>query len=203
MNNINTKKLSIIRQLYDWCLKAAETKRAKCILYLISFSESSFFPLPPDLMLIPMILANRASAWRLALGSTVSSVLGGIFGYAIGYYLFSTVGQWIIETYELHHTFSKFQADFQQYGFWIIALKGLTPIPFKLITIASGVTHFNMTQFLIASIIARAFRFYLLSSLLYFFGPIAKHYIEKYLTIALLVSLGIIIGGFIIVKRLS
>jgi membrane protein YqaA with SNARE-associated domain len=124
-------------------------------------------------------------------------------GYAIGYYLFSTIGDLIIETYGLHNAFERFQNDFQNYGFWIISLKGLTPIPFKLVTIASGVAHFDITQFLIASVIARAFRFYLLYGILYFFGPLAKQYIEKYLTVALLVCLGIIVAGFIIVKCLS
>ncbi len=203
MSNIAAKKTNFLRRMYDWCLEAADTKRAQYIMYAVAFAESSFFPLPPDLMLIPMVLANRALAWRLALGATISSVIGGILGYAIGYYLFATIGLWIIETYGLHQMFERFHTEFQTYGFWIIALKGLTPIPFKLVTIASGVAHFNITQFLIASTIARAFRFYLLSALLYFFGPIAKQYIEKYLNVALLVSLGIIIGGFIILKCLS
>lgn len=203
MSSIVAKQPNMLRRMYDWCLEAAETKRAKYIMYAVAFAESSFFPLPPDLMLIPMILANRILAWRLALGATIFSVIGGVLGYAIGYYLFATVGQWIIENYGLHHTFERFQTEFKTYGFWIIALKGLTPIPFKLVTIASGVAHFNMMQFLIASTIARAFRFYLLSAMLYFFGPITKKYIEKYLTVALLVSLGIIIIGFVIVKCLS
>lgn len=203
MTNSIEKQKNVLHRMYDWCLKAADTKRAKYIMYLVAFAESSFFPLPPDLMLIPMVLANRVLAWRLAFGATIFSVLGGILGYAIGYYLFSTMGDLIIETYGLHHTFERFQKEFQNYGFWIISLKGLTPIPFKLVTIASGAAHFDITQFLIASTIARAFRFYLLSAILYFFGPIAKQYIEKYLTVALLTSLGIIVTGFIIVKCLS
>lgn len=194
------ESLNPIRRMYDWCLAAADTKRAHYIMYGISFAESSFFPLPPDLMLIPMVLANRLLAWRFAFWATVASVVGGMVGYAIGYFLFTKIGSWIIDTYGLQHAFLKFQADFGAYGFWIIVLKGLTPIPFKLVTIASGVAHFDIIQFLIASTIARAFRFYLLSTLLYFFGPIAKHYIEKYLTLALLVSLGIMITGFVIIK---
>lgn len=203
MNSLVDKQSTLLRRLYDWCLQAAETKRAQYIMYAIAFAESSFFPLPPDLMLIPMILANRALAWRLAFFATIASVIGGLVGYAIGYYLFTTIGQWIIETYSLHNAFERFQADFQVYGFWIIALKGLTPIPFKLVTIASGAARFDMFQFITASIIARAFRFYLLSAMLYFFGPVAKQYIEKYLTLALLISLGIIILGFVVVKCLS
>ena len=150
-----------------------------------------------------MILANRMLAWRLAFGATVASVVGGLLGYAIGYYLYATIGHWIIETYSLHGSFERFQTDFQAYGFWIIALKGLTPIPFKLVTIASGMARFDIVQFVTASIIARSFRFYLLATTLYFFGPIAKKYIEKYLTLALLTGLGIIILGFVIVKCLG
>lgn len=203
MDKALKKKSNKMYRMYTWCLETAETKRAKYIMYLVAFAESSFFPLPPDLMLIPMVLANRALAWRLALGATISSVLGGIVGYAIGYYLFSTMGHWIIEAYGLHNAFSRFHSEFQKYGFWIIALKGLTPIPFKLITIASGVARFNLTQFLIASTIARAFRFYLLSALLYFFGPLAKQYLEKYLTVALFICLGIIAIGFAAIKCLN
>lgn len=203
MSNVATKQPNFLRRMYDWCLEAAETKRAQYVMYAVSFAESSFFPLAPDLMLIPMLLANRALAWRLALGATISSVIGGILGYAIGYYLFATIGHWIIETHNLHHAFERFQTEFQAYGFWIIALKGLTPIPFKLVTIASGAAHFSIPQFIIASTIARAFRFYLLSAILYFFGAIAKKYIEKYLSIALIASLGIIITGFIILKCLG
>ena len=203
MSIIVAKRPNFLRRMYDWCLQAAETKRAKYIMYAVSFAESSFFPLPPDLMLIPMILANRLLAWRLAFGATVCSVVGGLLGYAIGYYLYATIGQWIIETYSLHSAFERFQADFKTYGFWIIALKGLTPIPFKLVTIASGVARFDLFHFLAASVIARAFRFYLLAAILYFFGPIAKPYIEKYLTLALFSVIGIIVAGLIIVKCLG
>ncbi len=193
---------SILRRMYDWCLEAADTKRAQYVMYAVSFAESSFFPLPPDLMLIPMILANRLLAWRLAFWATVASVIGGMMGYGIGFYFFTSFGQWIIDHYQMQGAFDRFQADFGTYGFWIIALKGLTPIPFKLVTIASGVARFDLVQFVTASIIARSFRFYLLSALLYYFGPIAKQYIEKYLTLALLASLAIILAGFVIVKCL-
>jgi membrane protein YqaA with SNARE-associated domain len=198
----NAKHPGVVRRMYDWCLEAADTKRAQYIMYLMAFAESSFFPLPPDLMLIPMILANRLLAWRLAFWATVSSVIGGMAGYAIGFYLFASFGQWIIDSYQLQSAFDRFQTDFQNYGFWIIVLKGLTPIPYKLVTIASGVAKFDLAQFVTASVIARSFRFYLLATILYFFGPIAKQYIEKYLTLALLASLAIILIGFAIVKCL-
>lgn len=147
-----------------------------------------------------MILAHRAIAFRLALYTTISSVLGGFLGYYIGYALFDTVGQWIVETYNLHSALLKFQDDFAKYGFWIIALKGLTPIPFKLVTIASGIARFNLLEFTAAAIIARGFRFTLLSFLLWWLGPMAKPFLEKHMKwVMVLTMLGIVLG-FIIVK---
>ncbi len=181
----------------------AHHPRSFLVYCLVCFAESSFFPLPPDLMMIPMILADRSRAWALAFWGTVFSVIGGVVGYAIGYYLFETIGLWIIETYHLGNAFSTFQKSFDAYGFWIIALKGLTPIPYKLVTISSGVVRFDFLQFIAASIIARAFRFYLLAGLLWFFGPWAKDLIDKYLGLLLTASLAIIVLGFFVVKFLG
>lgn len=193
----------LLKRLYDWALRSAETPKATWIVTLVSFAESSFFPLPPDLMLIPMVLANRSRAWWLAVLCTISSVAGGALGYAIGYYLFETLGEWIIAAYNLAPAFEKFQEEFNLWGFWIIALKGLTPIPYKLVTIASGVAGFNFTQFIIASFIARSFRFFMLSGILWFFGEHAKKFIEKNLTLTLLVTLGALVVGFFLVKLLT
>lgn len=193
---------SYLRRIYDWTIRSANTPKAVWTVTLISFAESSFFPLPPDLMLIPMILADRAKAWWLAFICTISSVLGGLAGYAIGYFLFETAGEWIIQTYHLENAFSRFQTDFQAWGFWIIVGKGLTPIPFKLITIASGVAGLNLTQFVGASIIARAFRFFLLAGLLWFFGDWARTFIERYLPWVLGGMLALLIIGFGAVKLL-
>jgi len=147
-----------------------------------------------------MILAHRAIAFRLAIYASISSVLGGFLGYYIGYSLFETVGQWIVETYHMQDALVKFQDDFSKYGFWIIALKGLTPIPFKLVTIASGIARFDLVQFTIAATIARTFRFTLLSSLLWWLGPIAKPLLEKHMKwVMVLTMLGIVLG-FVIVK---
>ena len=195
-------RVSLLQRLYGWTLRSASSPKAVWIVGLVSFAESSFFPLPPDLMLIPMILADKAKAWRLAFLCTVSSVLGGILGYAIGYFLFETAGDWIIQTYGLQESFGRFQADFQKWGFWIIAFKGLTPIPFKLVTIASGVVGLNLFQFIAASVIARSFRFFLLAGLLRYFGEWARPFIERrlpWILSGLLISL---IGGFIAVKVL-
>jgi membrane protein YqaA with SNARE-associated domain len=199
----SVKSPSYLKQLYDWCIKSAETKRAKYYLYAIAFAESSFFPLPPDLLFIPMMLAKPKNAFNMAFWLTITSVVGGILGYAIGYYLYNSLGAWIIDTYHMHAAFEKFQTDFTKYGFWIIALKGLTPIPYKIVTIASGLARFDFVTFITASIIARGFRFYLLAALLYFFGQKARHYIEKYLTLALIITLGIILIGFVIVKLVA
>ena len=195
----NLKRLSP-GNLYKTVQDAAHKPKAMWICCLISFCESSFFPIPPDVMMIPMILAHRAIAFRLALYTTISSVLGGFLGYYIGYALFDTVGQWIVETYNLHSALLKFQDDFAKYGFWIIALKGLTPIPFKLVTIASGIARFNLLEFTAAAVIARAFRFTLLSFLLWWLGPMAKPFLEKHMKwVMVLTMLGIVLG-FIIVK---
>jgi membrane protein YqaA with SNARE-associated domain len=200
---MNSKNSSFFYRYYHSALKHADSPKAFRSMCMISFAESSFFPLPPDLLMIPMILANRSLAWKLAFWGTISSVLGGIFGYAIGYFLFSTLGEWIINSYGFQSTMDSFHQGFAKWGFWIIVLKGLTPIPYKLVTIASGVAQYHFGLFVVASVIARAFRFYLLAALLWFFGPLAKNIIEKYLTLFLLGSLIIIVGGFLIVKILA
>jgi membrane protein YqaA with SNARE-associated domain len=199
-NTASIASPSLLRRTYDWTIASSKTPKAVWILSFISFLESSIFPLPPDLMLIPMILADRAKAWWLAMLCTISSVIGGLVGYAIGYFLFETIGEWIIQTYHLEASFVRFQADFQAWGFWIIALKGLTPIPFKLVTIASGVAGLNLTSFIVASIIARSFRFYLLAALLWYFGDWARTFIERYLSWFLGAMLLTLVAGFFVVK---
>jgi membrane protein YqaA with SNARE-associated domain len=198
-----TKGRGFLYSIYDKIIQSANSPRAIWAFCGVSFAESSFFPLPPDLLMIPIVLANRSLAWRLAFLGTITSVLGGLVGYAIGYYLFNTLGDWIIQTYNLSASFAKFQQGFDEWGFWIIALKGLTPIPYKLVTIASGVAHFPLETFVIASVIARAFRFYLLAGLLWWLGPWARDFVEKYLTLCLIGSLGIIVLGFVIVKLIG
>lgn len=203
MNTAVISPPSCLRRVYDWIIRRANTPRAVWVVNMISFAESSFFPLPPDLMLIPMILADRAKAWWLALTCTLSSVLGGLVGYAIGYFLFETAGEWIIQTYHLENAFARFQSDFQAWGFWIIVAKGLTPIPFKLVTIASGVAGLNLMQFTVASVIARSFRFFLLAGLLWFFGDWARTFIERYLSWILGGILALLVAGFLAVKILA
>ncbi len=193
----------MLRRTYDWILSFANHPYAIWILAAVSFAESSFFPIPPDPLYIAMLLARRDRTWRLAVICTISSVVGGWLGYAIGYGLYETIGEFILQTYGLQATFDKFQASFNEWGFWIVALKGLTPIPYKVVTIACGVTGLDLTSFTIASIIARGFRFFLLAALFWYFGPPIKGYIEKNLALVTFVALGTLLGGFGILYALG
>lgn len=185
-----------IRALYSRIIEYAHTPKAIWAYGIIAFTESFIFPLPPDLLMVPMILSKRELAFRLAFLGTILSVLGGIVGYTIGYTLSHTVGAWIIETYGLTASANKFYHHFKEWGFWIIVLKALTPIPFKLVTIASGMAHFPLMPFIVASTLARAFRFFLLASLIWIFGPTVKPVLEKHLPLFLMLSLGAIVLGF-------
>ena len=144
-----------MRRLYDWVIRLAGHPRAIPAMGVVSFAESSFFPIPPDVMLVPMILANRQKAFTIALVCTVCSVLGGLLGYAIGFYFFETIGAWVVKTYGLQAGLEKFRDEFARYGTWVILIKGLTPIPYKLVTIASGAAHFDLFTFVWASIVTR------------------------------------------------
>lgn len=191
---------SPMRRLYRWLLDLAESPKAVPILGAVSFFESSIFPLPPDIMLIPMILANRARAWFLALVCSLTSIAGGILGYTIGYFLFESIGQWVIQAYHLEDSFQNFKILFQDWGFWIIMAKGLTPIPYKLITITSGACELDFFKFLFASIITRSSRFYLVSGLVWCLGDKSKGFIEQYLGWILFATLVFIGIGFAAVK---
>ena len=188
----------MIRKSYNWILAHAGTPKAKWVLGSVSFAESSFFPLPPDPLYMAMILARVQDAWKLAFLCTITSVVGGILGYYIGYGLYESVGEWIIEAYQLQNAFDKFQDSFNEYGFWIIALKGLTPIPYKVVTIFSGVAKLDMKTFLLASVIARGFRFYMVAAILKYAGPQLRAYIEKNLTFVTILVLIAIVLGFVI-----
>ena len=188
----------MLRKSYDWILAHAGTPKARWMLVAISFAESSFFPLPPDPLYMAMILARVEDAWKLAFICTLSSVIGGILGYYIGFALYESAGEWIINAYHLQNAFDKFQHSFDQYGFWIIALKGLTPIPYKVVTIFSGVAKLDMGIFLGASIVARGFRFFMVAALLKYCGPQIRGYIEEHLTMISLLVLGAIIAGFVV-----
>lgn len=189
----------MIRQCYDWVLRQAEKTYAAWILFGIAMAEASVFPLPPDVLLLPMVVARRDKAWKLAAVCTLGSVVGGLIGYGIGVFAMATIGQWIIDTYHLQHAFESFQAGFNKWGVWIILAKGLTPIPFKLVTIASGIARLNLVAFVLAAASTRALRFFLIAGLVRKFGQPIQTFIEKYLTWVALGVLAAIVFGFWIV----
>ena len=172
--------MNLIRKLYDWTLDKAGHPKAPWFLALIAFTESSFFPIPPDIILVPMIIAKRIKAWTYAFICTVSSVIGGVAGYCIGYFFFTNIGTLIVEYYDLSDQFNSFEVYYNQYGMWIVLGAGFTPFPFKFITIASGFFNLNIFLFIGVAIIARGLRFYLLAFLLKIFGGIIKKLIDKY-----------------------
>ncbi len=192
----------MLKKMYNWIMREAASKRAKQSLFAVAFAESSFFPIPPDIMLVPMVLAEPKQWLKLVAIAASGSVIGGLFGYAIGYFLLDTIGQWIINLYGLSGGLVKFQEQFAEHGVMIILLKGLTPIPYKLVTIASGIAHFPLVPFILASIVTRAGRFALVAGLLRLFGDKARTFIEKHLSWILLAVFVLVIAGFVIAAKL-
>src|SRR5215470_2344706 len=192
----------MLQGLYSRTLALATSRYAMWTMAAISFAESSFLPLPPDFLLIPMTLAQPRRAWFIAAVCTIASVLGGFVGYAIGYFLFDAVGRPVLEFYHAMDRYDVLKAGFDQWGVWIIILKGMTPIPYKLITIASGVAHFDLAAFIGASIISRSLRFFLLAVLLWWFGDAARHFIERRLTLVTSIFAVLLVGGFVVLRYL-
>ena len=192
----------MLRRLYDWCIQAADKPHAAWIMGVISFAESSIFPIPPDTMLIPMSLARPEKAFSFAFLCTWTSVLGGVVGYMIGALLYDSIGQWLIHLYGYGDKVEAFRAAYAQWGAWIILLKGLTPIPYKIVTITSGFADYNIWMFIGLSIIARGGRFFVVAFLLNRYGAWAREIIEKRLGFWVAVSAGVLVIGFIIVFRL-
>lgn len=191
-----------MRSIYDWMMRTASSKSAPYALGTVSFVESSFFPIPPDIMLIPMVLSNREKAWWYATIATVTSVLGGLLGYAIGYFAYEAVGLPILKFYGKEHALDSFIQFVHEYGVPAIIIKGATPIPFKVVTIAAGVAKMDLLAFVGASIVARAMRFYLVAGLLYFFGQPIKEFIERRLTLVTTAFVVVLVSGFVAVKYL-
>ena len=194
--------MNFLKRTYNWTLEKAGHKNAKWYLSLISFAESSFFPIPPDILLIPMALASKAKALFYAFMCTLFSVLGGILGYAIGYFFYNSVGIYIVEFYHLENSFSVFENYYKEFGILIVLGAGITPFPYKFITIASGVFGLNIFLFVIVSIIGRGLRFYLIAILLYFFGEKIKLIIDKYFNILTIVFFILLIGSVFIIRFL-
>ena len=182
---------SLLRRMYDWCIGTAGKPHAVWIMGGVSFAESSFFPVPPDVMLIPMAMARPDRAWAFAAWCTATSVAGGVLGYAIGAVLYDSVGQWLISLYGYGDKVEAFREAYARWGAWIILLKGLTPIPYKIVTITSGFAGYNLLLFVVFSILTRGARFFLLAFLLNRYGPAARAVIEERL--GLWVTLGAIV----------
>jgi membrane protein YqaA with SNARE-associated domain len=187
----------MLRRLYDWCIQAAEKKSATWILGGVSFAESSFFPVPPDVMLIPMSLARPDKAYHYAFLCTWTSVLGGVVGYLIGALLYDSLGLWVIQLYGYGEKIEAFREMYRQYGAWIILLKGLTPIPYKVVTITSGFAGYNLGLFLLFSIITRGARFFVLAFILHRYGDRARHVIEKRLGLWVFLGAAVIVIGIV------
>jgi membrane protein YqaA with SNARE-associated domain len=192
----------MLQKLYSRILAIAAGPNALTALLIISFAESSFFPIPPDILLIPMILARPRQAFRLAALCTLASVAGGLLGYAIGYFLFDAVGRPILEYQHAMGSYEALKAGFAEWGVWIIILKGMTPIPYKLITIASGVAQFDLIAFIGASIVSRSLRFFLVAALLWYFGDAARQFIERRLALVTSIFAVALVGGFVVLRYL-
>ncbi len=192
----------MLDRVYAGTLALAASRYATAALALVAFAESSFFPLPPDLLLIPMILARPRRAFLLAGFCTVMSVLGGFLGYAIGYFLFDAIGRPILEFYHAMGRYDALKAAFAQWGVWIIIIKGLTPIPYKLVTIASGVAQFPIVPFALASLVSRSLRFFLLAALLWRFGEPVREFIERRLMLVTSLFAAALVGGFVALRYL-
>jgi membrane protein YqaA with SNARE-associated domain len=192
----------MLRRIYDWCVAAADKPYALWVLGAVSFAESSFFPVPPDIMLLPMSLARPKRAWLFAALCTVASVAGGMLGYAIGAVLYDSVGHWLISLYGLGDKVEAFRASYAEYGAWIILLKGLTPIPYKLVTITSGFAGYNIWLFVLCSIVARGGRFFAVAILLNRYGDTIRAEIEKRLGLWVALLAAVLVLGFIVAFRM-
>ncbi|MBL4556360.1 MAG: DedA family protein [Rhodobacteraceae bacterium] len=190
----------MLRRLYDRTLRIAESPNAMRGLAGVSFVESSVFPIPPDLLMIPMILARPARAWRIAFVTMVASVLGGLLGYAIGALFFEEIGRPVLEFYGKADRFDEFAAAYNQWGAWAVLIAGVTPFPYKVITILSGFTGLDIWVFLISSLLARGLRFYVVAALLWRFGEPVRGFIERRLGLVFSVFLLLLLGGFALLR---
>ena len=191
-----------IRGLYDWTMSLAGGPSAPVALGAVSFAESSFFPIPPDVLLIPMVIARRTRAWIYATLCTIASVLGGILGYYIGAVLYQEIAEPILHFYGYLDKFEVFKENFKEFGPWIVFTAGLTPFPYKVITITSGAVGLSWPVFIIASVVSRGLRFFIVAGLLYLFGPTIRNFIEKRLGLMFTLFMILLIGGFIAIRFL-
>ncbi len=188
----------MLRKLYDWVIAYSAKPSAPWALGIVAFAESSIFPVPPDVLQVPMTLARPEMAWRYALIATLSSVAGGLLGYAIGSLLYDSVGKFLIDLYGYGDKVDSFRAAYAHYGHWVILLKGLTPIPFKLVTITSGFANYNLFWFVVLSFITRGARFFILAAILHYYGPTAREFIERRLGLVTLGLLAVVVIGLVV-----
>lgn len=189
----------MLRKLYDWVMGLARHRHATKALAAVSFAESSFFPIPPDVMLAPMVVQKPERAYFYATVCTIASVLGGLLGYAIGHFL-EPVGMWLLAVMGKADTFEASKALFQQHGAWVILIKGLTPIPYKLITIAAGIFAFNLPLFIVLSVITRAGRFFLVAFVVKTFGPAVLEVVERRLALWTFIFVAVLVGAIVAVR---
>ena len=192
----------MLRKLYDWVLHWAETPYGTWALFLLAFSESSFFPIPPDILLIALAVAIPRKSLKYALVCSVGSVLGGCFGYLIGWQFMASIGEKIISFYGLSAKVDYIGSLYQQYDACAIGIAGFTPIPYKVFTISAGMFYINFPVFVFASLISRSARFFLVGGLIYIFGPRIQVFIDKYFNILAVAFTILLIGGFILIKHL-
>ena len=190
----------MLRRLYDWVMGLAGHRQAVPALAVISFAESSLFPIPPDVMLIPMILANRARAWLIAAVCTISSVVGGIAGYAIGFFLWDSIGRQVVDFYGYSHQFEIFQGWYNDYGLLVLFIAGITPLPYKVFTIASGMTGLPLATFIAGSVVSRGIRFFAVAALLWWIGEPIRTFVEKNLQWVTAAFVVYLVGGFAVLK---
>jgi membrane protein YqaA with SNARE-associated domain len=192
----------MIRRLYEWTLGLAQSRHAIWALAFVAFIESSVFPIPPDILMIPMIIAAPRRAFWIAFVATIASVAGGAAGYLIGSVFFESIGLPVLEFYGKTESFGSFQERYNDYGAWAVLIAGVTPFPYKVITILSGATNLSFTVFMIASLAARALRFFLIAVLLWKFGAPIRDFIERRLGLMFTLAVVILIGGFMAVRYL-
>lgn len=189
-----------LRGLYRWTLDLAGRRHALWALAAVAFTESSFFPIPPDLLLVPMVLARRARAWLVAGVCTLSSTAGGLFGYAIGYFLFEAFGEPLLGLWGNAEKLEAFERHRDEWGAWIVAAGGLTPLPYKLVTIASGAGRLDLGVFVLASLLSRGLRFYVEAALLWYFGPSVRAFVERRLGTVALLALALLAAALLLLR---
>jgi membrane protein YqaA with SNARE-associated domain len=196
------KHADMMKRVYDWGMRMAAHKRAPQALFCVAFVQSSFFPIPPDVMLVPMVLAQRLKAWWYATLATVGSVSGGVAAYGIGYFLLEVIGQPLLRLYGFAERFDEFAHQFNEWGVWIFIVKGMTPFPYRVLAIVAGATKMSLPAFIAGSVVARAMRFYVVAGLFYWFGAPAREFIERRLSLVMAALAALLVGGFVAIKFL-